>query len=272
MAGGGFSIVLRPAIDYSDLYVLALINSSALFYYLKSISNVFRGGWITCTKQYFEQLPIHRIGFTTSTADRQRYAEAGRQLYEQFWAKNDYPGVRGFVAQHLAVGRSDVVHDLLARLAERMIAMHKEKQEYQRLFRLDLAGYLDERQMGKLHRLYTPKKPPQEGGKDYASRLASHEQAVQLAQAQLGPLAGETLDLEGFWRLNQAQWMWLLRQNLGQVDDMSKLVGIYQHYHERVAPLMACIQRTDWLIDQVVYQLYSLTEEEIAVVEGRTHG
>jgi hypothetical protein len=29
------------------------------------------------------------------------------------------------------------------------------------------------------------------------------------------------------------------------------------------------ISRTDRLIDQIVYQLYGLTEEEIAVVEGR---
>jgi hypothetical protein len=26
--------------------------------------------------------------------------------------------------------------------------------------------------------------------------------------------------------------------------------------------------RTDYLIDQIVYQLYGLTEEEIAIVEG----
>jgi len=35
---------------------------------------------------------------------------------------------------------------------------------------------------------------------------------------------------------------------------------------------MQRIQRTDWLIDQVVYQLYDLTEEEIGVVEGRQKG
>jgi hypothetical protein len=29
-----------------------------LFWYLKKISNKFRGGWVTCTKQYFGKLPI----------------------------------------------------------------------------------------------------------------------------------------------------------------------------------------------------------------------
>ena len=37
----------------------------------------------------------------------------------------------------------------------------------------------------------------------------------------------------------------------------------------RLTPLLARIQQTDALIDQVVYQLYGLTDEEIAVVEGK---
>jgi len=178
-------------------------------------------------------------------------------------------GLTGFVAHHLEAGRSDVVHDLLAFLAERMIEMHKEKQAHLRAFRLDLAGYLDEKQLRKLNRLYTPKKPPKEGVKNYDKRLAAYEQAVALAQAQLGSLSGETLNLEDFWRLNRAQWMWLLRQRLGKVADMSDLVAVYERYRAQLAPLMRRIRRTDSLIDRVVYQLYGLTEEEIAVVEGR---
>jgi hypothetical protein len=94
-------------------------------------------------------------------------------------------------------------------------------------------------------------------------------QLPYLAQAQLGELAGQTLDLDDFWQVSQAQWVWLLRQNLGQVVAMSELVTVYEQYHARLAPLMRRIRRTDWLIDQVVYQLYGLTEEEIGVVEGR---
>ncbi|MFH1941437.1 MAG: hypothetical protein ABIL68_04975 [bacterium] len=32
-------------------------------------------------------------------------------------------------------------------------------------------------------------------------------------------------------------------------------------------PLIVHIEKTDWLIDQIVYRLYGLTEEEIRVVE-----
>ena len=113
-----------------------------------------------------------------------------------------------------------------------------------------------------------PKKPPSESDTNYAAKEAAYRRASDLARAQLGELAGHTLDLDDFWQVSQAQWVWLLRDNLGQVAAMSELVAVYERYHARLAPLMRRLRRTDWLIDQVVYQLYGLTEEEIGVVEG----
>ena len=61
MAGGGFSITLGPDVQFRPEYVLALLNSKLLFWRLRGLSNLFRGGWITCTKQYFGQLPIRSL-------------------------------------------------------------------------------------------------------------------------------------------------------------------------------------------------------------------
>ena len=36
-----------------------------------------------------------------------------------------------------------------------------------------------------------------------------------------------------------------------------------------LTPLKACIGATDKLIDQIVYRLYGLTDDEIAIVEGQ---
>jgi predicted type IV restriction endonuclease len=59
MASGGFSIRIDGTRTHVDpLHVFGLVNSKLLFWYLRQISNRFRGGWITCTKQYFGQLPI----------------------------------------------------------------------------------------------------------------------------------------------------------------------------------------------------------------------
>src|SRR5690606_15826475 len=60
MAGGGFSITIDK-IERNPYYVLGLLNSKLIFWYLSKISNIFRGGWITCTKQYVEELPIYNI-------------------------------------------------------------------------------------------------------------------------------------------------------------------------------------------------------------------
>jgi type I restriction-modification system DNA methylase subunit len=72
MASGGFSITIPNDGPASHKYVLGLLNSKLLFYYLRSISNVFRGGWITCTKQYVGRLPIRLVDFS-NPADKTRH-------------------------------------------------------------------------------------------------------------------------------------------------------------------------------------------------------
>jgi hypothetical protein len=72
MASGGFSITIDSLNRLSPNYVLGLLNSKLLFWRLSSISNVFRGGWITCTKQYVETLPIRPINFS-DPADKSRH-------------------------------------------------------------------------------------------------------------------------------------------------------------------------------------------------------
>ncbi len=64
MASGGFSITVDQASGLSPNYVLGLLNSRLLYWRLRAISNIFRGGWITCTKQYVETLPIRTINFS----------------------------------------------------------------------------------------------------------------------------------------------------------------------------------------------------------------
>lgn len=64
MASGGFTITINPTCTLNPKYVLGLLNSSLLFWRLKQMSNIFRGGWITCTKQYFGELPIRTVDFT----------------------------------------------------------------------------------------------------------------------------------------------------------------------------------------------------------------
>ena len=72
MASGGFTITLGEDCPFRPEYLLGILNSTLMFWFLGRISNVFRGGWITCTKQYFGELPIRSLDLSTST-DRARH-------------------------------------------------------------------------------------------------------------------------------------------------------------------------------------------------------
>ena len=74
MASGGFSISLLNEQELSSRYVLGILNSRLLFRFLNATSNVFRGGWITCTKQYIGTLPIRTIDLSDKT-DKARHDE-----------------------------------------------------------------------------------------------------------------------------------------------------------------------------------------------------
>ncbi len=68
----------------------------------------------------------------------------------------------------------------------------------------------------------------------------------------------------------------ILQKNKGRLGVSLSDAGLidrvrkeYEGSLERVVPMKERLAKTDALIDQVVYRLYGLTEEEIRVVEGR---
>ena len=132
--------------------------------------------------------------------------------------------------------RSDVVHDLLAFLAERMLEMNKQKQQEIRGFLGWLEGF-----MGAKVEDLTPKTKLQGYYEhDYESFLAvlkKNKKKLAIDPARREPAEALRAEFEG---------------------SMKKLL-----------PLRERIRQTDELIDATVYKLYGLTEEELGIVEGR---
>jgi hypothetical protein len=68
----------------------------------------------------------------------------------------------------------------------------------------------------------------------------------------------------------------VLRKNarrVGHTLDTAFEQRVRQEYEKSLALLLPIKQKlaaTDWLIDQLVYRLYGLTEEEISIVEKRS--
>ena len=126
-----------------------------------------------------------------------------------------------------------MVHDLLAFLAERMLEMNKQKQKEIKGFLGWLEGFVG----AKVEDL-TPK-----------TKLQSYYEH----------------DYEGF--------LAVLKKNKKKlaIDPARREPGeaLRAEFEGSVGKLGAQIRQTDELIDAVVYRLYGLTEEEIAIVEGR---
>ncbi len=68
----GYGITFKGAINESSKYVLGLLNSRLLDWYLKKISTTMRGGFFRYFTQFIEQLPIRPIDFSNST-DKSRH-------------------------------------------------------------------------------------------------------------------------------------------------------------------------------------------------------
>jgi hypothetical protein len=56
----------------------------------------------------------------------------------------------------------------------------------------------------------------------------------------------------------------------GRIAKLSKVIGVLRGHHPAHRLLVQRIEATDRLIDLMVYRLYGLTKEEVAVVEGRS--
>lgn len=141
-----------------------------------------------------------------------------------------------FVDLQLKQNQSDVVHDILAFLAGQMIEMNKAKNEEIKGFRKWF-----EREIGA-------------GIEDLTNKTAIkeyHEHSFE-----------HLLDV--------------LKKNKGKISvdpsDRKKQELLEKHFAksmETLEPLKEKIKVTDELIDDIVYKLYGLTDEEIGVVEGK---
>jgi hypothetical protein len=197
---------------------------------------------------------VRSIKFTISSQERTYYLEKAKNLYQHCLDKNEQTCVLGFVDHHLSKEpeESDVVHDLLASLAEEMIRLNKEKRAVQKEF---------------LDWLVTAARvlPDKDGRKGIDVLVGKSKLADYAGDYQKGepPLATEEL-LE-ILRKNRNR----LGVSLSDAGLIDRIRRMYEESLQRVLPVKERLGKTDALIDAVVYRLYGLTEEEIKVVEGK---
>ena len=219
-------------------FILSILNSRLMSFYHRQV-------FLDVALQRFQKilvkdaktLPIRRIQLHHPADERDRQLEKAKTLYQFCLNKGSVDCVLGFVKHHLTADpeRADLVHDLLAFLAEQMLEMNRAKGE-------EIRGFLHwlEREIG----------------------------------VEIDTLKNKTA-IQNYFHLSFARLLEILKKNrrsicidLSSRNFQESLEREFTASCAKLNPLLTRIQRTDALIDQVVYQLYGLTDEEIAVVEG----
>lgn len=295
-----FTLALKEHFTISILLLLAVLNSKLIRrYYL--LSSQVEG--TTKPQLYINQLkslPIRLIFFTTPESERGGQVTALQGLYQQgdfnqllkavaaclpqedngefivftssipveqaiekgflikeqvkSWALD--PGdPSGYDEKGNPLERSDIVHDLLVYLAERMIELNKDKRETTERFWTDLEGVTDSETFKKLRR-----------GKQEKT-LANRSEACR---PFVNPESGSAKHLDEGLAWSEEAFRDFVKLLGGRIPNLSDLVVVYRKYALNYKELVDRIEATDKLIDQIVYRLYGLTDEEIRIVEEAT--
>ncbi len=229
----------KPTADY----LCAILNSRLLNWERKRITRDEGQAFAQISGTEILKLPICQINFNTPSYLRDILVGEAIALVEN---QNVHELITFIAARLIAQPEeSDVVHDLLAALAQRMIDLNQQKQAEMKRFTGWLEGLLKisvDDLTGK-------------------SRLKNFLGDYQKGEAELS-----YAELEEILYKNKGK----LGISLSDSRVQERLRAEYESSLKVLCPIKDSLAWTDRVIDQIVYKLYGLTEAEIAIVEGKT--
>nr|BBH91701.1 hypothetical protein KTC_64520 [Thermosporothrix sp. COM3] len=237
--------------------LVALLNSSLIEFFYRHISSTYRGGYLRFIAQYINKIPIRKIKDVTPEADRHAALEEARQLYEAYLKREavEMDDLLAFIDFYLSKKpeAADVIRDLLAFLAEQMLVFNKKKQQAQK----DFLSWLER----------TLRIMPDRQGRTGLASLAGKDKLLNYpGEYQKRDVKLSAEGLIDTLKKNKARLAaWPRFASL-----QGEIIAEYEKSLETILPLKKQLRRTDALIDQIVYRLYGLTDEEIAVIEAET--
>jgi Alw26I/Eco31I/Esp3I family type II restriction m6 adenine DNA methyltransferase len=179
-----------------------------------------------------DSMPMPPTSFTTPEKERREFFKEAVTLYK----RSKYEDIIKWADYELALKRTDTSHDFLAHLSEQMIELNKAKGE-------EIKGFLKwiEREIGAEINTLANKTAI----KEYHDNDFNH--ILDVLKNNRNKISIDPSDRK--------------KQELLE-NQFSKSMTVLQ-------PLKDKIKATDELIDQIVFKLYGLTNEEIRIVEGR---
>ncbi len=232
--------ILSRLSDFDERALVAVLNSKVANHWL-NLMQAESGIVLPEVKiDFLRSFPIRRIDFSGSQSHRKLYKEQLSTLI----STRVFSDVTEFVDQRIVAREIDVIHDLLVLFAERMIELNQQKQaEMKRLL-----GWLEGVLKVSVDELTGKSKV-----RNYIGDYQKDEPELTFAE----------LDDILFKNKNK------VKVSLNDSRLMAKVRDEYEKSLEVLRPIKSALKWTDDLIDQVVYRLYGLTEEEIAIVEGK---
>ncbi len=237
-----YALIARTEVRYSPYYVTALLNSKLLDWYYKLLFEAIaiRGGYIEY-REYLKYLPLRKVLFNTDRGQRASSLEKGKRFYRRLVVDNDWTELLNLVEEWLSQDRerTEVVHDLIAFLAEQMITLNQQRLE-------EAGGFLTWLQ------------------RHLAAKIDDLSNKTQVRAYDDGDFS----DLLSVLRRNQRRF--------GKGIDVSnrkfqeELEREFTTSVQKLQPLKANIEATHNLIDEIVFRLYGLTDYEIKLVTGQS--
>jgi hypothetical protein len=234
-----------------------------------------RRSTMSLTEDQLKAVPVRRIHFTTPKKERVALVRGLTGEYEagnhdhvlaqverllpkdaegNFLAFQERPNWRydpeTKSGQGVCPEKSDVVHDFLAFLAEQMIELNKQKQTETRRF-LDW--------LVKQLRI----SPDNKGNEGMDALTGKTRLRNYLGNYQKNEEHLSFDDLVAILQKNRSR----IGAGLSDPAFIERRRTEYESSLATLLPIKERLAKTDWLIDQVVYRLYGLTEAEIAIVE-----
>lgn len=239
-----FNLIPRDSRDCQ--FLTAMLNSRLLtFYHKHRFLDTVKQRFQKILIQDAKQLPIRRIEFTTPDNLLRQLLKEGETLCGNSIEKGEWAAAIAFVDQCLpnkpdgspdmSHEHSDVVHGLLALLAEEMTRLHKEKQARSQAF----LSWLESEVL----------KGPIQDQKNKTAIREFHENTFE-----------DLLDVLKKNKTVPDPCTSSVRETIAA--EFSAAVGV-------LTPLKARIDATDKLIDRIVYRLYNLADDERSTVEGQ---
>jgi hypothetical protein len=225
------NLVYHVACGKESSFLCAILCSRLLTFWYRTAFQNDEVKFPHVQKSHLIRLPIRCIEFTTPENKRAALRTQARQVCERGLKDGRADAVLPFVAEQLAAKpeRADVVHDLLAFLAEQMTALNREKRASAKQFLADLRDF---------HGIDTHALKPK-------------------------------TKLDRFWELEAAEVFAHFRANKVRLKDSDeeRIRTRFQNAKEKLLPLESGLAFTDDFIDEIVYRLYALTPDEIKIVK-----